>query len=135
MRINVGEEIIRARLVGLADAALPAAALVLLDSTTPDRLEALARYWRGLRASPTPPDPRVTPQRRERLRQMLRAVDAKLERQSYRAIASALFPKHHIETASWAGDALRETVIRLARDGMKLVHGGYRELLKRPRKP
>ncbi|MBY5775424.1 DUF2285 domain-containing protein [Rhizobium leguminosarum] len=45
------------------------------------------------------------------------------------------FPKHHIEAASWAGDALSETTTRRARDGMKLVHVGYRDLLKRPRKP
>jgi hypothetical protein len=108
---------------------------VLLDDATPDRLEALARYWRGLRAPPAPPDPRVTPQRRQRLRQMLRAVDARLQGENYRSIATVLYPRHHIEAASWAGDALRETTIRLARDGMKLVHGGYRDLLKRPRKP
>lgn len=125
----------RARLVGLGDAELPRAAVILLDDATPDRLEALARYWRGTHEPPAPTDPRVTPQRRQRLRQMLRAVDARLERESYRAIAMALFPQHHIEAASWAGDALRETTIRLARDGMKLVHGGYRDLLKRPRKP
>lgn len=114
---------------------VPTAAIIVLDDATPDRLEALARYWRGLRAPPAPPDPRVTPQRRHRLGQMLRAVDARIERESYRAIATVLFPEHHIEAASWAGDALRETTIRLARDGMKLVHGGYRGLLKRPRKP
>lgn len=125
---------VRARLVGLDDAEPPRAALILLDDATPDRLEALARYWRGMQAPPAPPDPRVTPQRRQRLRQMLRAVDARLERENYRVIATALFPRHHIEAASWAGDAVRETTIRLARDGMKLVHGGYRDLLKRPRK-
>ncbi|TIV56441.1 MAG: DUF2285 domain-containing protein [Mesorhizobium sp.] len=134
-RIRIGDEMMRARRLGPDGGAAPTAAIVVLDDATPDRLEALARYWRGLRAPPAPPDPRVTPQRRQRLRQMLRAVDARLERESYRAIATALFPKHHIEAASWAGDALRETTIRLARDGMKLVHGGYRDLLKRPRKP
>jgi hypothetical protein len=35
---------------------------------------------------------------------------------------------------SWAGNALRESTIRLARDGAKLVAGGYRTLLRRPRK-
>jgi hypothetical protein len=65
---------------------------------------------------------------------MLRAVDARFEQQTYRAIAMALFPTHQVEAASWAGDALRETTIRLARDGMKLVRGGYRNLLMRPRK-
>lgn len=57
-----------------------------------------------------------------------------MECETYRTIAKALFPQHRIESASWVGNALRETTIRLARDGMKLVHGGYRDLLKRPRK-
>jgi len=134
-RIRVGGDLMRARRVGLSGAEAPIAATILLDDATPDRLEALARFWRGLNAPPLPPDPRVTPQRQKRLRQMLRAVDARLEGESYRTIATALYPKHHIEASSWAGDALRETTIRLARDGMKLVQGGYRDLLKRPRKP
>ncbi len=134
-RITVGGEIVQACLLGEDLGASEPAALVLLDDATPDRLEALARYWRGLHTPPAPPDPRVTPMRRQRLRQMLRAVDARLEHETYRAIASMLFPKHRTEAASWAGDAVRETTIRLARDGMKLVHGGYRDLLKRPRKP
>jgi len=134
-RVTVGDEIVRVHLMGGGLAGQAPAALVLLDDATPDRLEALARYWRGLHVPPTPPDPRVTPQRRQRLRQMLRAVDARLQGENYRSIATVLYPRHHIEAASWAGDALRETTIRLARDGMKLVHGGYRDLLKRPRKP
>ncbi|WP_089152728.1 DUF2285 domain-containing protein [Rhizobium sp. CIAT894] len=123
-----------ARLIDPETGGRPIAAIVILDDATPDRLEAIARYWRGLRSPPTSPDPRLTTQRRQRLRQMLRAVDARLERQTYRAIAIALFPNHKIDAASWAGDALRETTIRLARDGMKLVRGGYRDLLRRPRK-
>jgi hypothetical protein len=133
-RIKVGDEIVRAHLLNHDVGASEPAALVLLDEATPDRLEALARYWRGMHAPPAPPDPRVTPMRRQRLREMLRAVDARFEGETYRAIAKALFPKHRIEAASWAGDALRETTIRLTRDGMKLVLGGYRDLLKRPRK-
>ncbi|NTJ64924.1 DUF2285 domain-containing protein [Agrobacterium rhizogenes] len=134
VRIRVGDEVMRARRLAPDGVTAPTAAIIVLDDATPDRLEALARYWRGLSAPSASPDPRVTPQRRQRLRQMLRAVDARIERESYRTIATVLFPKHHIEAASWAGDALRETTIRLARDGMKLVHGGYRDLLKRPRK-
>lgn len=124
----------RARRLELDSGTAPTAAIIVLDDTTPDRLEALARYWRGLRAPPAAPDPRLTPQRRQRLRQMLRAVDAHMEQQRYRDIAITLFPQHHIDAASWVGDPLRETTIRLVRDGMKLVHGGYRDLLKRPRK-
>ncbi|MGR9281414.1 DUF2285 domain-containing protein [Rhizobium johnstonii] len=131
---GIGGERFRALRIGLADGEPPKAAVILLDDATPDRLEALARYWRGLRSATVPPDPRVTPQRRKRLQQMLRAVDARLEHATYRTIATVLFPTHQIDQRSWAGDALRETTIRLARDGMALVQGGYRDLLKRPRK-
>jgi hypothetical protein len=65
---------------------------------------------------------------------MLRAVDARLDRATYRAIAEALFPQHPIDAASFASNALRETTIRLARDGMKLVNGGYWSLLRKPRR-
>lgn len=90
------------------------------------------RFWFALRRGRSQHDPRLTPQRRIRLRQMLRTVDARLESATYRAIAEALFPGHQIETSSFASNALRETTIRLARDGMKLVRGGYRSLLRKP---
>ncbi len=133
-RIELGGQTFQATAIGRVNIEAPAVALVLLDDMTPDRLEAIARFWMALRRRRAPPDPRVTNQRRMRLRQMLRAVDARTEHASYRAIAAALFPRHQIEPAAWAGDALRETTIRLTRDGMKLVQGGYRNLLKRPRK-
>jgi hypothetical protein len=110
------------------------AAIILLDDDTPDRLAALTRFWTGLRRPPAPSDDRLTPQRRRRLQQMLRVVDGRHTGNTYRAIAEALFPKHRIDPASWAGDALRETTIRLARDGFKLVEGGYRTILRRPRR-
>lgn len=112
----------------------PLAAIIPLDDDTLDRLAALTRFWAGLRRPPAPPDDRVTPQRRRRLQQMLRVIDARQAGETYRAIAQTLFPKHRIDPASWAGDALRETIIRLARDGFKLVDGGYRTILRRPRR-
>jgi hypothetical protein len=132
-RIEFGGETFRVLASGLASGETAPVAVVLLDDAAPDRLEAIARFWRAQRGRPAP-DPRVTPQRRKRLAQMLRAVDARGEQASYRAIAAVLFPHHRIEAASWAGDAIRETTIRLARDGRKLVDGGYRDLLRRPRK-
>ncbi len=133
-RLSIGSAVFRVRADGAMTLGGKPVAIVPLDDTTPDRLEAIARFWQGRRRPPAAADPRITPQRRSRLRQMLRVVDARIERASYRAIAGALFPRHEIEAASWAGDALRETTIRLARDGLRLVHGGYRTLLKRPRK-
>ncbi|QVM86278.1 DUF2285 domain-containing protein [Novosphingobium decolorationis] len=112
----------------------PLAAVIPLDEMTPDRLTALGRFWSAATARAVPPDPRITPQRLQRARQMLRAVDARHAGAIYRIIAEHLFPQHQIDTASWVGHPIRETTIRLARDGMKLVRGGYRALLRRPRR-
>ena len=112
----------------------PLAAIILLDEQTPDRLTAITRFWAAARGWRVPADPRMTHQRQRRARQMLRAVDARATGATYRAIAEALFPRHDIDAASWVGSAIRETTIRLSRDGMKLVRGGYRMLLRRPQR-
>lgn len=109
------------------------AAIAMFDTLLPDRLETISRFWRALEHSPATP-PHQTAQRLSRLRQILRVFDARRDSQSYRSIAEVLFPKHRIDSMSWAGNALRETTIRLARDGIRLVDGGYRALLHRPRK-
>lgn len=110
------------------------AAVIPLDEMTPDRLTALGRFWSAATGRAVPADPRVTPQRLQRARQMLRAVDARETGATYRVIARSLFSQHENDAASWVGSAIRETTIRLARDGMKLVRGGYRALLRRPRR-
>lgn len=117
-----------------AMAGKPLAAVVPLDDDMLDRLAALGRFWAGMLRPPVPLDDRLTPQRRRRLQQMLRVIDGRQAGNTYRSIAQALFPKHRIDPAAWAGDALRETIIRLARDGFKLVDGGYRTILRRPRR-
>lgn len=117
-----------------ADQPSALAAIVMLDDLTPDRLAALVRFWNAIAGKRIPPDPRMTDQRRNRARQMLRAVDARAAGATYRLIAESLFPRHDIEPAAWVGTAIRETTIRLVRDGLKLVRGGYRSLLRRPRR-
>lgn len=110
------------------------AAVIPLDEQTSDRLTALARFWAAAIGRRVPPDPRMTPQRRQRARQMLRVIDARAAGATYRVIAEDLFPQHETDAAGWVGSAIRETTIRLARDGLKLVQGGYRALLRRPRR-
>lgn len=112
----------------------PLAALITLDELTPDRLTALGRFWAALTGKTVAPDPRITPQRRRRAQQMLRVVDARATGATYRAIADQIFPQHDQDAATWVGSAIRETTIRMARDGMKLVRGGYLALLRRPRR-
>ncbi|MGH6760360.1 MAG: DUF2285 domain-containing protein [Phyllobacterium sp.] len=116
------------------DEARPLGGFVMFDDMTPDRLKAVERLWHAMTGKRAPPDPRMTPQRRQRTRQMLRVVDGRESGATYRAVAEHLFPQHENDAASWVGSAIRETTIRLARDGMKLVSGGYRSLLRRPRR-
>ena len=116
------------------DDSRPLGAFVMFDELTPDRLTAVERLWHAMFGKRVPPDLRMTLQRRQRARQMLRAVDARQSGAIYRVVAEHLFPQHKIDTASWVGDPIREITIRLARDGMKLVRGGYRTLLRRPRR-
>ncbi|MFS0804638.1 DUF2285 domain-containing protein [Brevundimonas phoenicis] len=110
------------------------AALLILDDLLPDRLTALARFWAAIKNRRAPADPRVTPQRQRRARLMLRVVDARVAGASYRQIAAQLFPnlKHNSET--WVENPVRETTVRLARDGLAFVRGGYRKILRLPRR-
>lgn len=112
----------------------PLAVLAILDDITPDRLQAIDRFWSTMWRRKTPPDDRLTTSRRQRMRKMLRAVDAHYEGETYRAIGEILFLGHQIDAQSWVGNSVRETTIRLVRDGVKLVEGGYRSLLRRPRR-
>lgn len=111
------------------------AAIILLDDDTPDRIEAVERYWRALRSGAAPTDQRLTRQRRGRLRQMVQAIDGHQAGATYRDIAVALFNDAPGPASAWVGDAVRETTIRLVRDGLDLVTGGYRKLLRRARRP
>ncbi|WP_372090828.1 DUF2285 domain-containing protein [Tistrella mobilis] len=133
LRLNLNGECFDVSLSDPAEGA-PLAAVIPLDEMTPDRLTALGRFWSAATGRAVPADPRMTPQRLQRARQMLRAVDARETGATYRTIARFLFPQHENDATSWVGSAIRETTIRLARDGMKLVHGGYRALLRRPRR-
>ncbi len=112
----------------------PIAAVVLADHLALDRLEAVERFWTALNGEKVPPERRrMSPQKRQRAGISLRAVDGRKDGASYRVIAQVLFPGHGITLATWKSNALRETVIRLARDGLVLVSGGYRSLLHRRR--
>lgn len=110
------------------------AAVVLADDLALDRLEAVERFWAALTGDKVPPERRqISRQKRQRAGKSLRAVDGRKDGASYRMIAEVLFPAHRITLATWKSNALRETVIRLARDGFQLVAGGYRSLLHRKR--
>lgn len=125
-----GPDAVHVVLLGGVGPDQPLAAVVPLNSDTPDRIEAISRLWGGLRAPPPPADLRVTPQRRQRLRHMLRAFDGRTCRATYREIAEVMFGVSRVASDSWKTSALRDSTIRLVRDGLAMVDGGYRDLLR-----
>jgi len=116
----------------MRDAALaaPLAAIIPLDGDTMARLAALERLWRSIVQPAASPSPRLTPQRRRRLRHMLQAVDARAAGASHRQLAQVLFGEARIAAEPWKTSALRDTTLRLVRDGAALVDHGYRKLLR-----
>ncbi len=77
------------------------------------------------------PDSRVTPQKRLRFKSMLRAVDGCSGGASYREIAENLFGARRVASEPWKTSPLRDTTIRLVRDGLAMIAGGYLDLLRR----
>jgi hypothetical protein len=108
----------------------PLAAVTPFDIDAPARLAMAARAWRILRGAPEHLDDQLTAQRRRRLSLSLRALDARASGASHREIAAALFGDRRLTDMPWKSSALRDTTLRLARDGEALVAGGYRRLLR-----
>ena len=113
--------------------ASPPAVLLPLDKLFEIRAAATIRLWRSLcDRNPGPNPAALSPQRRARLILALRALDARLEKTSYRKIAEAFFALKPISAADWQSHELRDQTIRLARLGHDLMNGGYRNLLLHP---
>jgi hypothetical protein len=118
-----------------AGATTPAAVVIPLDLDFAARANAALRLWRIVTGQPRGrlPD-RMTRQRRHRLVLTLRALDGRLAGESYRVIAQSLFGRTRIPAgAGWKTHELRDRTIRLARAGLKLMQGGYLDLLRYPR--
>lgn len=112
----------------------PMAALVPLDSTGLDRIEALVRLWQTLNGRAPQDDTRLTLQRRRRLRHMLQAIDGHLHGATYREIANTLYGATRVANDPWKTSALRDATIALVKDGRAMVAGGYRTLLRHRRR-
>jgi hypothetical protein len=108
--------------------------LVPLGADGLDRIDAVTRLWRAVNGRKVPIDGRLTKQQRRRLRRMLQAVDGHAEGASYREIAEAIFGATRVADASWKTSALRDVTIDLVKDGLALIAGGYRALLRRRRR-
>ncbi|OPF90486.1 hypothetical protein B1S06_24290 [Rhodopseudomonas palustris] len=111
----------------------PLMAIVPLDANIPTRIEAMARLWRALTGQQPLPYARseLPASRRERLAMSLRAVDARHAGATRRDIAVTIFgPEQVPEGVAFDDHHLRSRTARLIRDGLALIAGGYRKLLK-----
>ena len=111
------------------------AAELVLDGDFGIRSHAARRLWLALNGRPVGPMfHELSPQRRQRLALTLRALDARIEGNSYREIAQGLFGPRRIPERAWKSDDLRNRTIRLVKDGVALMRGGYRALLRQGRR-
>jgi hypothetical protein len=105
------------------------AAIIPMDISAPRRAEATMRFWQhatyGRRRQHS-----GRSQRSERLIPTLRALDGHLDGASYRAIADGLFTTSRIDAELWKTSPLRDRVIRMVRQGVSLMKGRYRNLLR-----
>ena len=65
---------------------------------------------------------------------MLQAVDGSTNGASYREIANIIFGASRIAADPWKTSALRDSTIDLVKDGLAMIAGGYRKLLRHRRK-
>ena len=103
--------------------------VLLFDELFDERIETVRRLHR-LIVRRRAPAPSLTAYRRHRLKLALRALDGSLAGADYRVIAEALFGDRVPKGAEFRDASLRAQVIRLARYGIRLMRGGYLDLLR-----
>lgn len=113
----------------------PLAAVIPLDKDFITRLASLLRFHRRLLGRAAGPLPRgwpLTAYRLARLSLILRALDLRDEGATYRQIATALGRDDatRLSASDWKMSASRSFVVRLVRDGVALMNGDYRKLLR-----
>lgn len=113
----------------------PLAAVVPLDKDFITRIASLLRFHRRLLGRAAGPLPRgwpLTAYRLARLDLMLRALDLRDEGATYREIATALGGDDaaRLSASDWKMSASRSFVVRLVRDGIAMMNGDYRKLLR-----
>ena len=105
------------------------------DADFEARNHAADRLWRAVNNRPLgPAQGGLTPLQRKRLAMALRALDGHLEGASYRSIAEVLFGRTRIPERGWKTHDLRSRTIRLVNLGLRMMRGGYRNLLRSRRK-
>ena len=112
----------------------PLAAIVPLDVDGFDRIEATDRLLRALLGRTVPGDGRLTAQQKRRHRFMLQATDGRLDGATYREIAGVIFGIDRVASEPWKTSALRDATTALVKDGLAMIAGGYRTLLRHRRR-
>lgn len=110
----------------------PVAALIALDSYLPLRVESVLRLWERLAQGVSRPVLPLTVQQRRRLILMLRALDGRHEHATYREIAAILLDPDVARQSrrDWLTSPRRAQIIRIVKDGVRRMEGGYRDLLR-----
>nr|WP_301294240.1 DUF2285 domain-containing protein [Nitrobacter winogradskyi] len=113
----------------------PLAAIVPLDRDFVTRIASLLRFHRrllGREAGPLPRGWPLTPYRLARLNLILRALDLRDGGATYRQIAVELGREDatKLSATDWKMSASRSFVVRLVRDGIAMMKGDYRKLLR-----
>lgn len=109
----------------------PLAAVIPFDAHLPQRIEATLQLWQRLTGPTPPPIAPLTAQQRRRLILMLRALDGWQGHASYREIAAVLLDPlvRSQSRREWLTSPRRAQIIRLVRDAVRRMRGGYRDLL------
>ena len=113
----------------------PLAAIIPLDKDFLTRIASLLRFRRRLLGRSAGSLPRgwpLTAYRLARLDLMLRAIDLRESGATYREIAAELGRDDatKLSASDWKMSASRSFVVRLVRDGMAMMDGDYRKLLR-----
>jgi hypothetical protein len=134
--VSDGEGRFALLLMGGVEIDTPVASVSPFDTNFVARADPALRLWRlltGERAIRSA-DP-LTQLQRQQLVFALRALDAHLAAATYREIAKVLFGEARVPTGSpWKTHDLRGRTIRLVRAGLRLMRGGYLDLLRHTRR-
>jgi hypothetical protein len=112
----------------------PLVAVIPLGIEGFDRMEAVARLLASLHGRAIPPDTRLTRQQLTRARRMLQAVDGHRAGASQREIAKVIFRLKSIQRDDWQTAPERYATMDLIKDGLAMIAGGYRRLLRHRRR-
>ncbi|MBX9647540.1 MAG: DUF2285 domain-containing protein [Xanthobacteraceae bacterium] len=131
--LPLGGAIHRVCLPNIPDGGSLFAVELRLDANFDIRLRAARRLLSAIEGRRLPTPPLALPrQRRRRLILTIRALDAWLQGHSYREIAEGLFGEARVMGRSWRAHDLRSQIIRLVQNGLAMMRGGYRALLRPP---